>query len=99
MALIFCIVVTHELLFARTNLNPVAILYGSGITGTLLLLLHLCLKLLLVYRQTTLATDKFCQVERETIGIEKAESLCSVEFCLAFCLYCLDSGREHIDTV
>ena len=53
-ALILRIVVAHELLFClscRTAeyTDPVAVLYGSSIAGTLLLFLHLYIELLFVH--------------------------------------------------
>ena len=67
---IFSIVVAHELLLARTNLNPVAVFHSCRIAGTLLLLLHLYVKLLLVYGDAALTTDKLGEVEWESVGVE-----------------------------
>ena len=99
MTFVFGIVVAHELLFARTHLHPVAVLHGGGVARTLLLLLHLGLKLLLVNLDAALTTDKLRQVERESVGVEEAESLRSVEHRLAFSLHGVDGVAEHIDTV
>ena len=61
------------------HLNPVAILYGSGIAGTLFLLLHLSVKLLFVNGDAMLAADELRQVERETVCVEQAEGLHAVK--------------------
>ena len=98
MALIFSKVIAHELLFALSQFHPVAILNGCGITGTLLLLLHLHIKLLLIHGESVLTTDQFCEIKRETIGIEQSESLYAIKFCLTLSLEFIHSIIEHADT-
>ena len=83
---VFGVVVAHELLFTSLKLRPVAVLNGSGIAGTLLLLLHLDVELFLVNGKAILTTDEFCEVEGETVGIEQAESLNTIQLVLALSL-------------
>ena len=85
-ALIFCVVVTNKLLFAFTQYFPVTILYSGCIASTCLLLFHLLIKLLLVNGISVLCADKFGEVEWETVGIEEAESLLTIELSLTMCL-------------
>ena len=99
MALIFGIVVAHELLFASGEFRPVAVFYGSGIAGTLLLLLHLHVKLLLIDGIAVLTTDQLREVERETVGIEEAECLYTVELGLALSLQLFHGLIQHGDTL
>ena len=77
--LIFVIVVTNELLLTLFEIYPVAILYLCGVTSTLLLFLHLHIELLFVNGKTVFTTDQFCKVEREAVGVEKAECIRTAE--------------------
>ncbi len=81
-ALVLSIVVTHKLLLALAQLNPVAILHCSGIAGTLFLLLHLHMELLLIDGVAMLTADELGQVEWEAISIEQTEGSLTVELCL-----------------
>ena len=82
MTTVFCIVVADEGLLCgdivAAQAYPVAVLHGSGIAGTLLLFLHLHIKLLLVDGKAILTTDQFCEVERESVGVEQTESLYTI---------------------
>ena len=99
MTLIFSIVVAHELLLALSQFRPVRVLDGSGITGTLLLLLHLDIELGLVDCEAIFATDQFCQVEGEAVGVEETEGLNAIEFSLAISLQLLHSLVEQRDSL
>ncbi len=99
LALIFRVVVAYELLFASLQLYPVAILNGSGITGTLLLFLHLHVELLLVNGKTILTTNQLCQVEGETISVEHTEGLNAIKLVLALSLQFLHRLVEQGDTL
>ena len=59
MAFIFRIVVTHEFLFASHQFYPIGVFHLCGITSASLLLLHLFVELLHVYRIAVFATDEF----------------------------------------
>ena len=80
MTVVFRIVVADELLFSSFQFCPVAILHSSSITGTLFLLLHLDIKLLLVNGEAVLTTNQLCEVEGEAIGVEQTESLNTIEY-------------------
>ena len=98
-ALIFCIVVTHEVLVAFLQYFPVTVLYGSSIAGTLFLLLHLLVEACSIYGVTILTADKLCQVERETVCIEEAECAHAVELSLAMSLELVHIAIEEVDTL
>ena len=66
---IFRIVVTNKFSSSFFQCNPVAGFYGSGIAGTLLLLLHLGIEFLDVGSHTVFTENQFRQVERETESI------------------------------
>ena len=97
-AVVFGVVVAYELLFTSLQLRPVAVLDGSGITGTLLLLLHLDVELILIDGEAILATDEFREVEGETVGIEHTESLNTIQLVLALSLEICHSFIEQGDT-
>ena len=97
--LIFGIVITYELLLTCGKFYPVAILDSSSIAGALLLLLHLYIKLRFINGKAVLATDQFCQVEWETIGVEQTEGLLTIELGLALSLQLLHGIVEHTDTL
>ena len=99
MALVFGIVVTNELLLTGGQLYPVAVLNGSGITGTVLLLLHLNIELLLVNGKTVFTTDELGEVERESVGVEQTEGLHAIQFGLALSLEGVHSVVQHADTL
>ena len=98
-ALIFCIVVTYEILVAFLQYLPVAVLYGSSIAGTLFLLLHLLVETGCINGVTILTADQLCEVERETVGIEEAECAHAVELSLAMSLEFVHVAIEEIDTL
>ena len=107
MALVFGIVVAYKgLLSSRTSLTsiasyfyPVAVLNGSGITGTVLLLLHLNIELLLVNGKTVFTTDELGEVERESVGVEQTEGLHAIQFGLTLSLEGVHSVVQHADTL
>ena len=99
MTLVFGIVIAHELLLACGELCPVAVFHSCGIAGALLLLLHLLCKLYIVNCKPILTADQFSKVEGESIGIEEAESLYTVEFGLAVSLQLCHRVVEHADTL
>ena len=98
-AFVFCIVVTYKLLLTCSQLHPIRILYGCSITGTLFLFLHLNIKLLLIDSETVFTTNQFCQVKRETVSIEKAESLNTIKFGLTLCFQLLHGLVKQGDTL
>ena len=98
-ALIFCIVVTNEVLVAFLQNLPVAVLYSSSIAGTFLLLLHLLVEACSIYGVTILTADKLCQVERETVCIEETECAYAVELSLAMSLELVHIAIEEVDTL
>ena len=98
-AFVFCIVITNKLLFAFTQDFPVTIFNSCCITGTCLLLCHLLIELLFIYGIAVLCADKFCQIEWETIGVEEAESLLTIELCLAMCLQLIHRAIEEHNTL
>ena len=98
-ALIFSIVVAHELLLTLGKLYPVAVLNSSRVTGALLLLLHLYIELLLVNGEAVLTTDKLCKVERESVGVEQTECLNTIQLGLALSLQLTHSVVQHTDTL
>ena len=98
-ALIFCIVVTHEVLVAFLQYFPVTVLHGGSIAGTLLLLLHLLVETGCVYGVTILTADELCQVKRETVGVEETESAHAVELSLAMSLELVHIAIEEVDTL
>ena len=98
-ALIFCIVVTYEVLVAFLQDFPVAVFYGSSIAGTLFLLLHLLVEACSIYGVTILTADKLCKVERETIGIEEAECAYAIKLSLAMSLEFVHIAIEEVDTL
>ena len=98
-ALILGVVVTHELLFAILDLHPVTVLHGSGVAGACLLLVHLAVEALLVDGETVLAADQFGEVERETVGVEEAESLLAVELRLGVLLQFVHVAVEQLDAL
>ena len=103
MTVVFSEVVAHELLHSRIariacDLYPVAVLHSGGIAGTVFLLLHLRLELLLVDGKTVLTTDEFREVERETVSVEQAEGLYTVELRLTCSLQLLHGIIQHTDT-
>ena len=61
------------------NGHPVAVFHGGGVAGTLLLLLHLDVELLLIDGKAVLTADELREVEGETVGVEEAEGLDAVE--------------------
>ena len=99
MALVFGIVVAHELLFALAQLGPVAVLNGGCVACALLLLLHFLVKLFLVNGQSVLTADKLGKVEREAVSVEQAERLGAVKLGLALFLNLVHCVVEHVDTV
>ena len=99
MTLIFGIVITHKLLLACSEFRPVGVLDGSGIAGTLLLLLHLYIELCFIDGKTVLTTDQLSQIEGESIGIEEAESLHTIKFRLTLSLQLIHGIAEHTDTL
>ena len=98
-ALIFCIVVTHEVLVAFLQNLPVAVLYGSSIAGTLFLLFHLLVEACSIYCVTILTADELCKVERETVGIEEAECAYAIKLSLAMSLEFVHIAIEEVDTL
>ena len=99
LVLIFCIVVTHEVLVAFLQNLPVAVLYGSSIAGTLFLLLHFLVEACGIYGVTILTADQLCQVERETVGIEEAECAHAIKLSLAMSLELVHIAIEEVDTL
>ncbi len=97
-ALMLGVVVAYELLFAWHEFGPVGAFHLCGVACALFLLLHFCVKLLFVDRQSVLAAYQLGQVKRETVGVEQAECLCAVEFCAVFGLCLFHSGVEQGDT-
>ena len=98
-ALIFCIVITNEVLVAFLQYFPVAILYHGSITSTLFLLLHLLVEALFVNCIAILTADKFGKVERETVGIEETECTCTVELSLTMGLELVHVAIQEGDTL
>ena len=99
MALVLSVVVAYELLLALTKYHPVAILYSRSIACTVFLLLHLGIKLSLVNSKAILTADKLGKVERETISVEQAECLNTVELCLVLLLKLFHCRRKEVDTL
>ena len=99
MTLIFCIVITLELLLAFSQHLPVAILNSGGITCAGFLLLHLHVESCLVNGISVFTTDKFGEVERESVGVEHAECLGTVEHCLAMGFQLVHGSIEQVDTL
>ena len=99
MAGIFIVIVTHKHLFAVLHLYPVAVLYGSSIAGPRLLFLHFSIESLLVNGETILTAYQFGEVEREAIGIEKAESLGTIKLFDVGFLHCFHIIGEQVDAV
>ena len=99
MTFVLCIIVTNELLFAFTYNLPVTILNNSSIASTCFLLFHLFIELLLINGITILTTDKFGQVEWETICIKQAEGFLTIKFGLAMCLQFIHCTIEQCDTL
>ena len=98
-AFVFCIVITNKLLFAFTQDFPVTILNSCCITGACFLLCHLLIELLFIYGVAVFCADKFCQIEWETIGVEEAESLLTIELCLVMCLQLIHRTIKEHDTL
>ena len=96
---IFRIVVSYELAFSIVEDNPVASFHLSCVSCACLLLLHLHVEPLLVYRQSILAADQFSQVQRESEGVEERESLVASNLSLAGCTCLLHHSVEQFDTV
>ena len=96
---IFAIVVTYKFSFSLTKCYPVACLYGSSITGTGFLFLHLFTKLLLIYRQTVLTANQFGKVEWETVGVKQSECLHTVQFSLALSFHLIHCLAQQVDTI
>ena len=93
------IVVTNELLFAFTQHFPVTILNDSSITGTRFLLCHFLIELLFINSIAILSTDKFCQIEWETIGVKQTESLFTIQLGLTVCLQFIHSTTQQANTL
>ena len=92
---IFSIVIANELLFAFAQHNPVGVFHLGSIAGTLFLLLHLLVELILVDGVSIFATYQFGKVERESVCIKQAERLSSVELFLSLLLKFIHSLVEH----
>ena len=92
-------VIAHELWSACLDLNPVAILHGSCITGTFLLSLHVLVELLFVDGESVLAADELCEVERETKSVEESECLVTVDHCASLGLGIVHDGVDTLDAV
>ena len=99
MAVIFVIIVTDKHLFAVLYLYPVAVLYGGSISGARLLFLHFSIESLFINGKTVLSADKFGEVKREAVGIEKAESLGAIKLFDAGFFHCFHIVSKQIDTV
>ena len=99
MTFIFGVVVAHKLLLALLEHDPVAVLHDGGVACAGLLFLHFLIKLLLIHGETILTTDELCQVERESVSIEQAESLNAVELCLALSLQLFHGAVEQVYTL
>ena len=99
MALVFRVVVAHKLLFALCQFYPVAVFHHGGVACSCLLLLHFFIKLFLVNGQSVLAANQFCQVKRETIGVEEFESLHAVQFGLASLFHLFHGLCQQVDAV
>ena len=98
-ALVFCIVIADKFLFALTQHLPVTVLNDSRIAGTRLLLCHLLVELLLVNGITVLAADQLGKIERESVGVEEAESLLAVEFLPAVRLQFVHCAVQQCDAL
>ena len=104
MASVFGVVVADEGLLdalgsALGHGDPVAVLDGGGIAGTVLLLLHLDVELLLVDRKAILAADQLRQVEGEAVGIEQAEGLFTTQLLTTFTPQLIHCIVEQADTL
>ena len=97
MALVFSVVVAHELLFAFAQNLPVAVLHGSGVACALLLFLHLFLELFAVYGEPVFAADEFGEVQREAVCVEKSEGSLAVELCELVRLELVHGSVEQVD--
>ena len=95
--LVLGVVVAHKLLLALAQNHPVAVLNGSGVACALLLLLHLGVKLLLVDGVAVFAAYQLGEVEREAVGVEHAEGLCTVEHGLAVGFQLVHGAVEQVD--
>ena len=94
---IFRVVVTNKLLLTSFELNPVAILNLCSVAGTLFLLLHLYVKLLLVNGEASLAADKLSKVEREAVGVEQTEGRSTIQNSLALSLELVHLPIQEVD--
>ena len=92
-------VVAYKLLLALAQYYPVGVFYGSGVACTFLLLLHLGVELVGSYAKSVLTADKLGEVQRESVCVEQAECLNSVELCLALLLKLFHSRREEVDAL
>ena len=92
MAVVFVVIITHELLFAGLQFRPVAVLHGGGVARTVFLLLHLHLELCFVDCQAVLPADELGQVEGESVSVEQTEGSGAVKHLLAFALHLVYGG-------
>ena len=99
MTVVFGIVVAYKLLFTLCQFYPVAVLYSCGITGTILLFLHLNVELLLINGKTVLTTNQLCEVQGETIGVEQTEGLNAIQLVLALSLQFFHSFVKQGDSL
>ena len=76
---------------------PVACLNLCGVAGAFLLFLHLDVEAGLIDCETVLATDEFCEVEGEAVGVEEGESLFAGNLCLSGSLCLLHHTVQELD--
>ena len=93
------VVVAYECLVAGINLDPVGILYGSGVACACLLFGHLGLEALYVYVHAVFAKDQLRQVERESVGVVESEGVGAAYQGLSLLAGLLHDGVEQRDTL
>ena len=91
-------VVAHKLGLALAQHYPVARLYGSGIAGSLFLLLHLGVESVEVYPHALLLEDELGQVDGESVGIVEGKGIYPAYLVLAGSLGIGYHLVEQLDT-
>ena len=66
-----------------------------GFSRHLTLLLHRCIKAVLVNGEPFFLKDFFCQVDREAIGIVQAERVLAIHYSLSFCRHLFFQIRQN----
>ena len=98
-AFVFRVVVAHKLLLALAQFGPVGAFHLGGVAGACLLLLHLFVKLALVYGVAVLTAYQLGKVEGEAVSVEKAERLGPVELLEAVGFELVHGSVEQVDAL